>query len=299
MAVVHTIDLQFQGIRGAIATYAVPYSGGLALVECGPGSTLGALQAGLNELGYAVTDVSDVLLTHVHLDHAGAAGWWAQQGARIHVHPNGAAHLVRPEKLLASAGRIYGDMMDQLWGEFLPVPEDRLVIHQDDDSIWMGGLCFRVIDSPGHAEHHFSYQLDGDLFTGDVGGVRVGGSKLLRLPTPPPEFQPEKWRKSLHRLSGLKPKRVLPTHFGAYEDPEWHFQAALAELASIEVWMEHLMPGGPSVDQIHESFMDWSDRRLKLARAGEDLKMSLEAVNPSIMSSDGIARFWNKYRAVL
>jgi glyoxylase-like metal-dependent hydrolase (beta-lactamase superfamily II) len=299
MAVVHTIDLKFQGIQGVIAAYAVPHSGGVSLVECGPGSTLAALQAGLSDLGYAVTDVSDVLLTHIHLDHAGSAGWWAQQGARIHVHPNGAAHLVRPDKLLTSARRVYGDRMDQLWGDFLPVPEDRLVIHQDDESIWVGGLCFRAIDSPGHAEHHFSYLMDGDLFTGDVGGVRVGGAKLLRLPTPPPEFRPEKWHKSLHRLSGLMPKRVLPTHFGAYEDPEWHIKAALDELASIEAWMEQFMPGIRTPDQIQKSYIDWSTQRLKLAGAGIELQMSLEAVNSSISSSNGIARFWNKYRAVL
>ena len=132
-----TLDLNFQGKTQAIASYLIRHSGGAVLIESGPGSTLAGLQAGLAANGLRVSDVTHVLLTHIHLDHAGAAGWWARQGARIHVHPIGAPHLIVPDKLLASATRIYGDMMDQLWGEFLAVPEDRLVVQRDNDLIDM------------------------------------------------------------------------------------------------------------------------------------------------------------------
>ena len=120
--------------------------------------------------------VTDVLLTHIHLDHGGAAGWWSRQGARVHVHPVGAPHLLNPEKLLASAQRIYGDDMGRLWGDFLAVPRDRLIEHADNDTIEIGGLAFTAIETPGHAEHHFAYLCEGTCFTGDIGGVRLNGA---------------------------------------------------------------------------------------------------------------------------
>lgn len=299
MAEVHTIDLKFQGQPGAIAVYALAHAGGVALIESGPGSTLGALLDGLAALGFQPGDVTDVLLTHIHLDHGGAAGWWARQGARIHVHPNGAPHLVNPEKLLASAGRIYGDMMGPLWGEFLPVPEERLVTHQDGEEIWVGGVCALAVDTPGHAEHHFAYLVDGDLFTGDIGGVRVGGMKLVRLPTPPPEFHPVKWRESLHKLAALRPARMLPTHFGAYDDPQWQIEAALNELEKIESWMDEVMPTGPAVEKIHTGFSDWYARRLREDGLPDRLELTASLVNPAVMSADGITRYWRKFRTIL
>src|SRR4030042_4609731 len=121
-----TIDLKFMGRANAIAAYLIPHRRGAVLVECGPGSTTTALEVGLSENGFHAEDITDVLLTHIHLDHAGAAGWLARRGARIHVHSAGAPHLLDPEKLLSSAKRIYGDMMDRLWGDFLPVQAGQL-----------------------------------------------------------------------------------------------------------------------------------------------------------------------------
>jgi glyoxylase-like metal-dependent hydrolase (beta-lactamase superfamily II) len=190
-------------------------------------------------------------------------------------------------------------MMGPLWGEFLAVPEEQLVVHQDGEEIWVGGLCIRAVDTPGHAEHHFSYLIDGDCFTGDIAGVRVGGAKLVRLPTPPPEFHPGKWRESLHKLARLKPARLLPTHFGAYTDPEWHIAAALRELEEIETWMERVMPSGPSIDHLHDEFSDWSLQRLKAEGIGPSLELAQDAVNPAVMSADGIARYWRKFKTIL
>ncbi len=121
-----TLDLNFQGKTQTIASYLIRHSTGVVLIESGPGSSLPGLQAGLAANGLSVSDVTHVLLTHIHLDHAGAAGWLARQGAQIYVHPVGAPHMLNPEKLLASAARIYGDQMEKLWGEFLPVPENSL-----------------------------------------------------------------------------------------------------------------------------------------------------------------------------
>src|SRR3989337_916816 len=129
------LDLEFQGKSGVIAAYLLPHTRGAALIETGPGSTQATLIRRLSDHGYNPSDITDVLLTHIHLDHAGAAGWLARQGARIYVHANGAPHLLDPEKLLSSAARIYGDQMETLWGEFLPVPGERLSIVYDGDVI--------------------------------------------------------------------------------------------------------------------------------------------------------------------
>ena len=155
---IYIIDLHFLGFPGAIASYLVSHAHGAVLVECGPSSTLPALQAGLKAHGFAATDITDVLLTHIHLDHAGAAGWLARQGARIHVHPAGASHLLNPEKLLASASRIYGEAMQTLWGEFLPVPPERLRVPQDGDDIEIGTRIVTVCDSFDAMTTHRPYR---------------------------------------------------------------------------------------------------------------------------------------------
>ena len=136
-------------------------------------STFPALQAALKTHGLSASDVTHVLLTHIHLDHAGSAGWWARQGAQIIVHPNGALHTSNPEKLLASATRIYGDQMETLWGEFLPVPQSQLKVVNDAEEIAIGNLHFIPINAPGNPEHHYVYLFEDIAFTGDVGGVRV------------------------------------------------------------------------------------------------------------------------------
>ena len=180
MPKVYVLDLEFQGVPGTIASYLIPHRRGVVLVECGPGSTLPHLEQALAAQGYGLDDVTDVLLTHIHLDHAGAAGALARRGATIHVHPVGAPHLANPEKLLASAGRIYGDQMETLWGEFLPVPEERLHVVEDEETVVIEGLRFLGLDTPGHAYHHHVYLHEGVCFSGDIGGVRLAGQRHLR-----------------------------------------------------------------------------------------------------------------------
>src|SRR5512138_442134 len=167
-----TLDLNFQGRPYAIASYLIRSGDGVVLIESGPGSTLPALEAGLAKEGLSPRDVTHVLLTHIHLDHAGAAGWLARQGAEVYVHPVGAPHMLNPEKLIASATRIYGDRMESLWGEFLPVSQDQLKVPNDAEPIRIGNMEFIPLNTPGHAEHHYCYLFEDILFCGDVGGVR-------------------------------------------------------------------------------------------------------------------------------
>ncbi|MCP4422679.1 MAG: MBL fold metallo-hydrolase, partial [Chloroflexi bacterium] len=174
------------------------------------------LERGLETNGLRVEDITDLLVTHIHLDHAGAAGWLAQHGVRVHVHHRGSAHMQNPGKLLASAKRIYGDQMDALWGEFLPVPEEQLNILHDGDEIIIHGLHFKAIDTPGHANHHMAYVLGKTCFAGDVGGVRLPGPFHLQLPMPPPDLDLKKWRTSVERLKAADIQRIALTHFGIY-----------------------------------------------------------------------------------
>lgn len=293
---IYTIDLNFMGIPGTIASYLVPHAHGAVLVESGPGSTLPALISGLKTFGFSPADVTDVLLTHIHLDHAGASGWLARQGARIHVHPRGAAHLLNPEKLLSSAVRIYGEMMGPLWGEFLPVPPGQLVVVEDGQVIEIEGLRFKALDTPGHAEHHYAYLLDQVCFSGDVGGIRLGGLCHLRLPMPPPEFHLEKWRSSLERLGQEDISFLAPTHFGLYPDPDWHLAAVKNSLDEVEAWMESTLTLDPPVEQINAQFLDWTRRRSLKDGLDENEANSYETANPSWMSGYGMQRYWKKYR---
>jgi glyoxylase-like metal-dependent hydrolase (beta-lactamase superfamily II) len=298
---VQVLDLNFQGIPHVIAAYLIKHSKGAVIIESGPGSTVEGLKAALKMHALTVEDVTDVLLTHIHLDHAGASGWLARhgaggRGARIYVHPNGAPHLLNPEKLLKSATRIYGPLMDQLWGEFLAVPEDRLVVVRDNQDVSVNGLRFCAIDTPGHADHHFAYLFEETLFTGDVGGIRLPGPPHLRIPMPPPEFHLEKWRASWQRMMDLKPKRVAPTHFGIYEDVDWHLDALKRGLDEVEAFMQAVLPADLPVPEIGDKFMAWTENRSRREGLPDELTNAYEAANPSWMSATGMQRYWRKYR---
>jgi glyoxylase-like metal-dependent hydrolase (beta-lactamase superfamily II) len=294
---VQTLDLNFMGIPGTIASYLIPHANGGILIETGPGSTIQALTRRLAEYGLTPTDISDVFLTHIHLDHGGAAGWMARQGARIHVHPVGAPHLINPDKLLNSAARIYGDMMETLWGEFLAVPESQISIPVDMEVVQVNGIKIQAIDTPGHANHHYAYLYDDICFSGDIGGVRLNvGPKHLRLPMPPPEFQLEAWRASLKRLSELSFARIAPTHFGIFDDPAWHLASLARLLDDIDAWMRAELPSNPPVEQINADFLEWTQDRSQAAGLSEAQIQAYEAANPYWMSGYGMQRYWQKYR---
>lgn len=291
-----TLDLNFQGRKQAIASYAIPHSSGLVLVESGPGSTLPALQAALAKEGYSPADVTHVLLTHIHLDHAGAAGWLARQGADVYVHPVGAPHMANPEKLLASATRIYGDKMDSLWGEFLSVPEDRLKIAEDAQKIIIGNLHFLPINTPGHAEHHYAYLFEDVCFSGDIGAVRIPGYPYMRFPMPPPELHLEKWRESAKRLRQEKFDRIAPTHFGIFDDAEWHLNELEKNLDAVSRWLDEIMPADPPIEELREKYRAWMKEQATEAGLSEQAIETYLLANPLDMSAAGLQRYWKKFR---
>ena len=294
---IHTLDLKFQNCSNAIASYLIPHPEGIILIESGPGSTQEQLRGGLQERGYRLEDITHVLLTHIHLDHAGAAGWLASHGAQVFVHERGAPHMLDPSKLLASAARIYQEKMNDLWGDFLPVPETLLTSLSDNDEIQVGSFTFRALDTPGHANHHMAFMLDDICFCGDVGGVRIKsiGPRHLRVPMPPPEFHPPKWRESISRLKKEKISIIAPTHFGMFEDVAWHLDALLNELDAAEEWMHQTMPFDLDLSKLREDFKSWArDRSLEIGLDASSLD-AFEKANPSGMSADGIKRYWEKY----
>ena len=293
-----TLDLNFQGRPHAIASYLIRYADGAILIESGPGSTLSALQAGLAKEGFSPSDVTHVLLTHIHLDHAGAAGWLAQQGAQVFVHRVGAPHMLNPEKLLASAARIYGDKMESLWSEFLPVPEDKLRVVGDGEQIVIGNLEFVPVNTPGHAEHHYAYLFEDICFSGDVGGVRIPGYQYLRVPMPPPELHLERWHESIARLRKENFARIAPTHFGIYDDPEWQLREVEKGLDSAARWLEQTMSEDPAMDveALRQSFTEWMIEEAVQMGLSEDVMNAYEVANPPGMSADGLLRYWKKIK---
>jgi len=290
------LDLNFLDLKKAIAAYLIPYNSGAVLVESGPGSTQEELTLQLKQHGIEPRDVTHVLITHIHLDHAGAAGWLAGIGAQIFVHPVGEPHLKNPEKLLASAKRIYGEKMDLLWGKFLPVPGEKLFAVRDQEQVIAGDLTFTALYTPGHAEHHISWLFEDTCFTGDVGGVRLPGSSYIRLPLVPPELHFEKWRQSLVRLEEIGFRDIAPTHFGIFHDASEHLKLARRILDENEQWMDNVLVKDLSIESLREQYVGFINDQGKNSGVGEDGLKIYEIANPTWMGAEGIQRYWNKYR---
>ena len=292
---IHTLDLNFRNVPHAIAAYLVVGPEGPALVETGPSSTLETLVARLAEHGYAPADIRHVLVTHIHLDHAGAAGWWAErQNAQVYVHRLGAPHLIDPSKLLSSAKRIYGDMMDSLWGDVRPAPADRVTALNDGNTIRVAGLTFTALDTPGHARHHHTFRLGDVAFTGDAAGIRLPGSPLIFLPSPPPEFDLEAWQHTLARLRGENFATIYPTHFGPIDDVRAHLKAFNTLLHESAEFVRERMQASVERDELVQAYTAWNRNRAEALGIPEDTFQRYEITNPLFMSVDGMMRYWRK-----
>ena len=291
---IDVIDLEFQGTPHVIAAFLLRGPDGVALVETGPSSTLPVLLARLAEHGVEPEAVHDVLVTHIHLDHAGAAGFWARRGARVHVHPNGRPHLVDPSKLLTSATRIYGSRMDELWGEVLPAPAEQVLAVEDGAEIEVAGARIRALDTPGHAGHHLVFVLEDAVFAGDAAGIRLPDQAWIDLPAPPPEFDLDAWRCSLARIRSIGARRIYRTHFGAAGDVAGQLNLFERLLEAGSTWVREMLASGLDRDAMVAEF----SRRMRdrAAEQGVDdaTARAYELANPRSMSVDGIARYWTR-----
>ena len=207
------------------------------LIDPGPTASLEGLLAGLDD-----ERPERILLTHIHLDHAGGTGTLLQRwpDAEVWVHERGAPHLVDPSKLITSATRIYGDDMERLWGDIVPVPEERLRILGSEPQV-IGD--WRIAYTPGHASHHVSYlhEPTGTAFAGDTAGVRISADGPVLAPTPPPDIDLDAWRRSIDLIAGWRPERVAVTHFGAWDDVDAH-------LAELREWLGRLAEWAAELD---------------------------------------------------
>jgi glyoxylase-like metal-dependent hydrolase (beta-lactamase superfamily II) len=231
-------DLEFLGMPRVIATVMVEGPDGLAIVDPGPSTTLPTLIGHLRSRGARVGDIRSVLLTHIHLDHAGATGLLVRDNPAlsVYVHRVGAPHLVDPSKLLASAGRLWGAEMDRLWGAVEPVPASNLIALDGGERIEVGGRMWEVAYTPGHASHHVSYFSEdiGTAFVGDTAGVRVTPDGFVLPPTPPPDIDLPLWASSLDTIEAWHPRTLFLTHFGPSTHVPEHLQEMREHLALLE-----------------------------------------------------------------
>ena len=243
-----TIDLQFLHQTGVIAAYLLRSADEAALIDVGPSSTVPHLLAALAAAEVDPRSVRSMLITHVHLDHAGAAGLLldAMPQATVYVHEAGARHLADPSRLLDSARRVYGKLTGKLWGEVVPVPTERLVPLHDQQVLEVADRRLQVLATPGHAIHHAAFRDldDGSIYAGDVAGVRLPGSGYVRPPAPPPDLDLDAWEASIDRLAAYKARALYLTHFGRVMDVASHLAQLRARLRAWErVILEAMQTG--------------------------------------------------------
>ncbi len=290
---VKILDLHFQDLEGTIASFLVETSEGPVLFETGPHSTFPHLEEGLKQHGYRVRDVKHVFLTHIHLDHAGAAWAMAREGAAIYLHPFGAKHMADPGKLMSSARRIYRDDMDRLWGDMQSIPEAQLRTVAHRESITVGDHTFVSWHTPGHAVHHIAWQLDGVIFTGDVAGVKLGNGPVAP-PCPPPDINIEDWIESIKLIKSLNPEALYLTHFGKVDNIVDHFDDLTQGLEDWANWIREHLERGETAEEMTPKFQTWAENQL--ADYGvDDLGIArYNAANPPWMSVAGLIRYWKK-----
>ena len=290
------IDLNFRGSPLVIATAVIEGRDGIALVDPGPTSCLPTLETGLQARGFSLRDVRTLLLTHIHLDHAGSTGTILERvpSIRVYVHERGAPHMIDPVKLLASVTRLSGNEMDTLWGAFLPVPADRVTALQGGERIEVAGRSLRVAYTPGHAKHHVSYldELSGLAYVGDTAGVRVGGDYMI-APTPPPDIDLDAWRASLDAIEAWQPVSLFLTHFGVVTPARAHLARFRETLTSAAEAVRVLLDAGGSDDEKIRAFVEQMRRDVRLAMPETDARAA-ELAAPFHQLWQGLERYWRK-----
>ena len=289
------VDLKFRGSPHVIATAVVSDAGGVALVDPGPTSCLDALELGLNGLGIRFGDVTHVLLTHVHLDHAGVTGTLLRRNPamKVFVHERGAQHLIDPTRLVRSATRLWGDQMHVLWGEVAPAPAANIVT-LDLEPIRAGGRTFEVAYTPGHASHHVSFldRSSGVAFVGDVAGIRIKGD-YVRPPTPPPDIDVERWAQSAARVEAWDPATMFLTHFGPSGTVRPHLQSLVENLRESADWVRRSLLEPGTDEERAARYAEYVNRELQRHLTDEQI-LPHHVGAPFEVSWLGLARYWRK-----
>jgi glyoxylase-like metal-dependent hydrolase (beta-lactamase superfamily II) len=292
-------DLHFLGRPEIIATAIVRGPEGVALIDPGPGTTLATLREALKQKGIAFADIRQLLLTHIHLDHAGATGALVRENGSIEVlvHERGAPHMADPAKLLASATRLYGEAeMKRLWGEFIAVPAGNLRSLKGGETIATANRELHVAWTPGHASHHVSYfdTASRIAFGGDTAGIRRGTGNYVMPPTPPPDIDLEAWRESEERILAWAPDMLFMTHFGPFHGAPLQFQQLRDNIDQWSGIVKRLI-ADPSLSeaQRQDLFVEEAQRELRRA-VGEQEADQYARAGRLDYSWQGLSRYWRK-----
>jgi glyoxylase-like metal-dependent hydrolase (beta-lactamase superfamily II) len=293
MTEIQTLDLEFYGATELIASFLAPADGGFVLIDPGPASAAEVVERRVEETGFRLQDLRAVFATHVHLDHSGGAGVLAQKtDCQVFCHPVGAPHLADPAaKLLPSAQRLYGEMMEPLWGTTVGVPNDQLRTVDDGESVVIGGLKVVGWHTPGHANHHVAWQIGDAVATGDVAGVRFPGATHVLPPMPPPDIDVEKWRQSLGLLRRLDPSRLLLTHFGAFDDPMRHIDELEDRLVRWTEAASRVVSDGGDKNALGVELEHIDKDEMKLADVSPEAAERYRRLCPVKESSVGLFRY--------
>ena len=293
-------DLNFQGSPRVIATAVLHGPQGVALVDPGPASSLPALRRALQGAGMSMGDVTSLVLTHIHLDHAGATGTLVAENPRlrVYVHQRGAPHLVDPSKLLASASRLYGDAMDRLWGPVQPVPASAITALAGGEQVHAGGRLLLAGNTPGHASHHMSYlcRETGIAFVGDVAGIQLMPNGFVLPPTPPPDIDLEVWAASLAHIEAWSPSTLFLTHFGPSSSLGPHLDALRKHLDLVARLAQTSLAREES-DEAREAWFVQACRVELRRRSSEADAHAYEVAAPFGLNWRGLARYWRKRSA--
>lgn len=292
------VDLNFLGRPQIIATGILHGPAGVALIDPGPATTLDNLTTALTRKGIRFEDVRQLLITHIHLDHAGAAGAIVERFPHIDVvvHGRGAPHMVDPSKLLASAGRLYGQDMDRLWGEVTPVPQARITVVEGGETLTVVGREVLVAYTPGHASHHVSFfdTASRVAFVGDTAGIRRGSGSYVMPPTPPPDIDIESWRESENKILAWDPDTLFLTHFGPFNGARQHLEAMFENMADWSRIVRRLLADAAMSDDDRQArFTDeaYVDLRRRVGETEADDYTKAGGLN---YSWSGLARYWRK-----
>ncbi|CAN5502438.1 MBL fold metallo-hydrolase [soil metagenome] len=292
---IHVLDTLHLGRPGIIAATALETDEGIALFDTGADSTFENVAAAMRAAAFSPNDVRHVFLSHIHLDHAGAAWHFAEAGATIHVHPRGAPHLIDPSRLMDSATRIFGAEMQKLWGEMRPIPEEKVRVTEEDGASRVGQYEIRSLATPGHASHHNIYFWDDHLFGGDVAGVRLDDGPPVP-PFVPPELHIEAWLESIARLRALEPAQLYLPHFGFVEgDIAGHCDALAERVQRWADWFRDELRRGRSEEELIPVFARYEADDILKFGAAEERVADYERADPSFMAVTASIRYWQKY----
>ncbi|NRB76501.1 MAG: MBL fold metallo-hydrolase [Verrucomicrobiales bacterium] len=291
---IHTIDLEFQDTRHAIAAFLVESGETKVLIETGPESTRDQLLGKLTELGCPASDLDAVFVTHIHLDHAGAAGWFAKEGIPLYVHHKGARHLVDPSRLIESARMIYAERFDSLWGEMTPAPEEQVHLLEGGETIEVGELAIEVLETPGHAFHHHAFAVNTVCFTGDAAGARLPGSEYISVTSAPPQFHLEHTLASVDMIAAREFEKLYLTHFGAIDDPSGHLKDYRRAVELNAEFIRQRLEEQMDPDSLRIAYQAFCMEQAFRVEAPREIWETLQLINGTDMCADGIRLFWEK-----